>query len=97
MQTLTSEIYLSRKLIDKIKKKADKEKITFPQMIKNLYQVEPNNCLFFYLENGQYFKKGKHKRIKVESMEVELYKFINPESKVIVVKYASLGPINKRI
>jgi hypothetical protein len=96
MKTITKEIFLSRKLIDQIKHKATQEKITFPEMIRVLYQVEPNNCLLFYFENGKYFKNENYKKTEVEAKEFELYKIINTESKILLVRKASLGPINLR-
>ena len=97
METSTTEIFLSRKLIDEIKQKALQENITFVEMIRILYQVEPNNSLLFYFEDGKYFKKEQHKKIEIEDQEFEFYKIINLGSKIILVKKASLGSINQRI
>ena len=90
-------INISKKLFAKIENKANEENITFDEMIEDLYKFEPNTCKVFY-ENlqGDFFQRVNSKKKPVEPEELNLYQALNPESKVILVKRASLGPITER-
>ena len=94
----TENIILSSKLIASIKKRASKAGLTFEDEIKNHYQFEANTCKVFYEDlQGNFFQKANGEKLPIEKEEFKLYSALNPDGKVILLKHASLGPIEERI